>query len=225
MKTLKILIITGLMLLPGLNLKAQNINYGFQAGYVYANAHVIKDNEYATRIFYPMHSFNINGYIEYRFQGVWGIAAEPGYIRKGSVVDPNTNNFSRFDLQFNCIQLPILANLYLTERFFISFGPEFSFLINKDENSQHLGQEFNYFKFNSFEENALEVSGLIGVNYSISKKIDLGLRYNHSLANFSVVSWINPRYPPGEGFMGNSNAYNQYIQFLFRYKIKTETDK
>ena len=225
MKALKILIFTGLILLPGLNLKAQKINYGIQAGYVYANAHVRKDNEYATRVFYPMHSFNINGTIEYRFPGAWGISIEPGYIRKGGVVDPDTYNWERFDLQLNYIQLPLLVNRYFTEKLFLSFGPEFAYLINKDGNSKYLEEEFSRFKFTSFKENALEISALIGVNYSITKKIDLGLRYNHSLTNFSVVSWRNPRYPPGAGYMGHSDAYNQYLQFLFRYKINTGADK
>ena len=226
LKKLKILIITALLLNLGLNLQAQKINYGLLAGYVCANAHVIKTTSYATRLFYPMHSFNVNGFIEYRFPGTWGIAAEPGFIRKGGVVDGENHFLGSFDLQLNYVQLPILANLYCTDRFYISFGPEFAYLSNKDVNLPSLpdwltpSQKEAYKMFTPFEENAFEISGMIGVNYSIIKKIDIGLRYSHSLTPFSVTNWINHRYPDGYGNMGNSNEYNQYLQFIVRYKIK-----
>ena len=226
MKTLKILILSGLMFLPGLNLKAQKINYGIQAGYVYANAHVRKDNEHATRIFYPIHSFNINGYIEYRFPGKWGIAAEPGYIRKGSDVDGKKNFLGRFNLQLNYIQLPILANFYFGDKLFISFGPEFAYLINKDVNipsppppSHSIDKEADKM-FTPFKDNAFEVSWVIGVNCSITERIDIGLRYNHGITHFSKATWINSRYPMGWGSMGQSKAYNQYVQFIVRYRIR-----
>lgn len=225
MKKLKILIITALLLHMGLNLQAQKINYGLFAGYVCANAHVIKSNEYATRLFYPMHSFNVNGFIEYRFPGAWGIAAEPGFIRKGGNVDGENYFLGSFDLRFNYVQLPIISNLYCTDRFYISFGPEFAYLINKDGNLPSLPDTFTPFEkkayemFTPFEENAFEISAMIGVNFSIINKIDVGLRYNHSLTRFSEVTWINHRYPVGHGTMGYSNVYNQYLQFIVRYKI------
>lgn len=153
--------------------------------------------------------------IEYRFSGAWSILAEPGYIRKGGVVDDEKYFSGRFNLQLNYVQLPILANLYCTNRFFISFGPEFAYLISKGRNSIPLPDTFS-----PIEDNSFELSGLIGVNYSITKNIDLGLRYNHSLTHFSVRTWINPRYPPGYGIMGYSNVYNQYLQFIVRFKIK-----
>jgi len=226
MRKLIILIITGLFLHLGLNLQAQNINYGLVAGYVCANAHVIKSNEYATRIFYPMHSFNVNGFIEYRFQGNWGIIVEPGFIRKGGDVDGENHYLGRFNLQLNYIQLPIMANLYYTDRFNIFFGPEFAYLINKDGNLPSLPDTFTpvekeaYKMFTPFEENAFEISGMIGVSYNIINNIDVGFRYNHSLTQFSVTSWINHRYPVGHGIMGYSKVYNQYLQFIVRYKIK-----
>lgn len=230
MKKLKILIIAALFLLPWLQLHAQKMNYGLLAGYVCANAHVIKSNEYAARLFYPMHSFNVNGFVEYRFPGAWGIAAEPGFIRKGGVADGENHFLGRFDLQLNYVQLPILANIYCTDRCYISFGPEFSYLVNKDGNLPSLPDTFTpaekeaYKMFTPFEENAFEISGTIGVNYCIINKIDIGLRYNHSLTKFSETSWINHRYPVGYGIMEYSNVYNQYLQFIVRYRIKPGTD-
>lgn len=227
MEKLKILITTALLLHLGL-IQAQNFNYGLFAGYVCANAHVIKNNEYATKLFYPMHSFNVNGFIEYRFPGAWGIAAEPGFIRKGAVVDGDNHFLGRFDLQLNYLQLPIIANLYFTDRSYIIFGPEFAYLMSKDGNLPSLPDTYTPFEkeaykmFTPFEDDTFEISGMIGVNYIIIRKIDIGLRYSHGLTKFSVTSWINHRYPVGQGTMGYSNVYNQYLQFIVRYKIKPD---
>lgn len=216
MKTLKILVITGLMLLPGLNLTAQSINYGIQAGFGVTVPHV--PNTFTEkRLLYTMGSFSINGTIEYRFSGILGMSAEPGYIRKGGVARFGINRImSDFAIQLNYVQLPILANLYFGDKFFISIGPEFAYLLNKDGNL-----DFSQDAFTPFEDNAFEISGLVGVNYSITTRIDLGLRYNHSLTQFTEVSWID--FPSGN-ILAQSKAYNQYFQFILRYRIKTAAD-
>lgn len=229
MKTLKLLVIAGMMLLLGLNLQAQKINYGVLAGYVYATPHVTQYEDYGTKLFYPMHSFNVNGFVEYRLSETWGIAAEPGYIRKGGVFKDkeDISNSSDHQLRLHYIQLPILANVYFSDRFFISFGPEFAYLINKDASFPSLEEQHSaYYKFTPLEESAFEISALIGVNYSITKNIDLGLRYNHSITRFSEIGWINPRYGIDLGIVSErSNAYNQYLQFIVRYRIKPGANK
>ena len=230
MKTLKILIVAGLLLLPGLKLQAQHINYGVQAGYVYANAHAAKISDNSVKMFNPLHSFSINGYVEYKFSGVWGIAAEPGFIRKGGVVDGENHHLDRFDLKLNYVQLPILVNIYLNDKFFISFGPEFAYLMNQNLKLPSLPDSYTplekeYYKiFTPFKDNAFEVSAMIGVNYSITKKIDLGLRYSRSFTPFSETTFINHRYPIGAGIIGHSNVYNQYFQFIISYRIRTNAE-
>ena len=215
MKTLKILIIIGLTLQFGLKLQAQNIKAGVLSGLVITNARVTNKieifNDY--RVFYPMYSFNINGYIEYKISKTLGIAAEPGFIRKGGIVRFGVNHYmSIIKLQLNYIQLPILSNIYCTNKFYVSLGPEFAYLINSKENLPVIATGFNYFK-----ENAFEISGLIGLNYSISKKVDIGLRYNHGFTNISVLKWTDGYGPE----IGQSKVYNQYFQFIFRLKIIT----
>ena len=215
MKTLKILIIIGLILHLGLKLKAQNIKLGFLSGLVVTNAQVTNKidiyNDY--RVFYPMISFNINGYFENKFSITWGIAAEPGFIRKGGIVRFGVNHYmSIIKLQLNYVQLPILVNLYCTNKLFVSLGPEFAYLINSNGNLPSISTGFNYFK-----ENAFELSGLIGLNYSISKKADIGFRYIHGFSNISVLKWTDGYGPE----IGQSKVYNQYLQFLIRFKIET----
>ncbi len=214
-KTPKALTITGLVLILVLKLQAQDIKYGFFSGLVVSNAHVTNKNEiyHDYRVFYPMYSFNINGYIEYKISKTWGIEADPGFIRKGGIVRFGVNHYmSIIKLQLNYLHLPILANFYCTNKFFVSIGPEFAYLINSEGNLPEIATGFAYFK-----ENAFEISGLIGINYSITKKIDVGLRYNHGLTNISALKWTDGYGPE----IGQSKVYNQYFQFIFRFKIQT----
>jgi len=219
MKTLKILIIIGFTLLFGVKLQAQDFKFGLLSGLVVTNARVTdKIETYEDyRVFYPMVSFNINGYIEYKISKTWGIAAEPGFIRKGGVVRFGVNHYmSDIKLQLNYIQLPILANLYCTDKLFVSIGPEFAYLINSEENLPEIASGFD-----SFKENAFEISGLIGINYSLSKKFDIGFRYNHGFTNIAVLSWTDDYGP----VIGQSDVYNQYFQFILRFKIITGASK
>src|SRR5665811_747062 len=133
-----------------------------------------------------MYSFNINGSIEYKISKIWGIEAEPGFIRKGGTVDGINRYHSTIKMRLNYIQLPILANLYITKKFFVSIGPEFAYMINSQGNLPDNGTGFDDFK-----ENAFEISGLMGLNYSIYKEVDIGFRYNHGLTNISILKWTN----------------------------------
>ena len=215
MKSLKILLIIGLTLLSVLKLKAQDIKFGFLAGFVITNAQVTHKPEIYTdyRVFYPMYSFNINGYFEYKISKTFGISAEPGFIRKGGIIRFGINHYmSSIKLQLNYVQVPILANFYCTNKFFVSIGPEFAYLLNSKGNLPEIATGLIYFK-----ENAFEISGLIGLNYSISKKVDIGFRYNHGITHFSVLKWTDGYGPE----IGQSKVYNQYFQFIIRFKIKT----
>ncbi len=215
MKALRILIIIGLISQLGLKLEAQDIKFGFLAGLVVTNARVTNKpeihNDY--RVFYPMYSFNINGYIEYKFSKNWGISAEPGFIRKGGIVRFGLNHYmSSIKLSLNYVQMPLLINFYFSDKFFVSLGPEFAYLINSEENLPSTATGLS-----QFNENAFEISVMIGLNYSLSKKIDIGLRYNHGLTYNSIITWTDVYGPP----IGQSKVYNQYFQFILRFKITT----
>lgn len=216
MKTLKVLIINFLMLLPGLNLDAQNIHYGLLAGVGVNHPCVGKHSYDNQQLFYNMPCFNVNGQVEYRFPGLLGLAAEPGYIRKGGAVDGINRIMTEFKIKLHYFQLPILANVYFTDKFYLSIGPEFAYLMSNDVNLSH-----KLSAFTPFEENALEISGLFGVNYNITKRIDIGLRYSHALTHFAVVSWTNIY----DDILGQAKVYNQYFQLTCRYKINTVADK
>lgn len=210
----KALIIIGLVLNLGLKLQAQEIKFGYLSGLGVSNAHVTNkiENRKDYKVFHPVYSFNINGYFEYKISKTWGIEAEPGFIRKGGTVGGMNRYHSTIKMRLNYIQLPILANLYITKKFFVSIGPEFAYMINRQGNLPEKATGFDDFK-----ENAFEISGLMGLNYSIYKEVDIGFRYNHGLTNMSILKWTNGFGP----VVGQSKVYNQYFQFIFRINIST----
>lgn len=197
-----------------MNLNAQDFKIGVLAGFDMVNSDLPNkpDSYRDLRIFYPMVSFNANLYIGYKSAGLLGFSAEPGFIRKGGIQQYNKNT-KEDDLRFNLnyIQVPILANIQLTQNLFFSVGPEFAYLISaKIRYMKYPDVKANY---SEFYDKKFEASGLIGINYNIIANIDIGLRYNHGLTYTNEIE-----YPDNLGMI---KVYNQYIQFIVRYKIKT----
>jgi hypothetical protein len=202
-----LLISIALILISKLNIFSQKIEYGFTAGFDVVNIHSM-DKPINTQLYYPMISFNLNGFVEHRLCGILSISAEPGFIQKGGKHKDGTR------IQINYIQLPILANFYISDKLFVSIGPEYSLLINaksryksKSNNITHV-----YKKTNEMSGN---IGAIIGINYYFTNRTGIGLSYSHGLTYISKVRWI------GEDFetLGESKDYNQYFQLALRYRI------
>ena len=213
MKTKTIWLTFALILFSGLSLKAQDIKFGVLAGLDVAKAHMtnIPDIAKDATAYYPMISFNINGYAGYKSAGFWGLSVEPGFIQKGGVVQYDKDSQDddvRFQLFY--AQLPILADFYITDKFFASIGPEFAYLINAKAKSKDHSNDIW-----SFYDNYFEISGLIGLNYNIIEKVDIGLRYSHGITYTRKITWTDENGKP----LGESKEYNQYFQLIVRFKI------
>ena len=143
-----------LMLVFASTVFSQDLKFGFEAGFDVANAQMIYKPDNFPKMFYPMIAFNVNGYIGYKSSGFWGLSAEPGYIQKGGR-QKYTDGYLRY--QFNYIQLPVLAELYITDKIFFSVGPEFGYMINAKVKS---GQ--NSTGITDFYDRRFELSGLAG---------------------------------------------------------------
>jgi hypothetical protein len=187
MKTIQIFI--GFILLSTFGIYAQNIMYGISAGLDVANEQYIGNKTYPNESLSPMISYNANAYIGYKSQGYWGLSIEPGFMQKGYMLHYANNNMR---IKCNYLQMPIFVNIYFTDKLFISAGPEIAYFL------------WNRYAYVLKGRNNLELSGLIGINYNISKKIDIGLRYNHGITSISTMTKL----------------YNQYFQLLLRIKFK-----
>lgn len=188
----------------------QDFKFGLVGGFDVANSRLTKKQVTGgdTRVFHPIFSFNTNAYVGYKSASFWGISLEPGYIQKGGELKYE-NDYYDVRVQMNYIQLPILADFYLGEKFSISVGPEFSYMINAKAKSTDFSNDISGFYNKKFE-----LSGIVGINYYFHKNFDIGLKYNHGLTYTTKIEWTDDN-----GILiGQTNEYNQYFQLCVRFK-------
>ena len=192
--------------------QSQNLRFGLMAGIGATQiktgmGDMITGNEsYNPYAYDPMLNFNVNAITELRFLRWFGLALEPGYIIKGG----NTATLDGEDATYkiNYMQLPVLGEFYLAERFCISFGPEFSYALSAnyktDGNSSDVTEEL---------QNKNEISGLLGMHFMVSEKLGIGLRYGYG---FTKVNEIVIKDIYGLPF-GVYDEHNQYLQLNVRW--------
>ncbi len=208
MKTKTIKFILGLLLAFGLNANAQNIKFGILAGFDVANSRLTnKPKEFDSRLFYPIISFNVNGYVGYKSGEILGMSAEPGFIQKGGRQKGMEGDIR---IQINYLQLPILLDLYVSDKIFISIGPELSYLINAKAKSKQYSNDIT-----DQYEKKVELSGIVGINYKMTDKLDIGFRYNHGLTYTTKITFTDEF----GNEQGDMKEYNQYFQLIVRFKI------
>ncbi len=164
----------------------------------------------------PEFTFNINAYFKYSFNNRLGISIEPGYIFKAVNAKKNpssigpTGSADEFDVRLNFLNLPLLLNLNINEKFAIHIGPEFAYNINTSISPMLRSDRFS---------NKFELSSTIGVQYRIFKKSDIGMRFNYGLTSlapkkFEVVS-PGGTFPTYGSFDGRIKS--MYFQLFARY--------
>ncbi|RKD89857.1 porin family protein [Mangrovibacterium diazotrophicum] len=201
----------GILFFSCMNLNAQNFDLGIAAGFDRASLHL--SNSAENNLTYEISSigtYNINGYLSFKDNGFWGLSVEPGIIRKGWNQSYNSND-QKNKLRLYYLQIPILSDFYLSDRFFISIGPEIDYLIsakNKyDSNTQDIVKYLNRF----------ELSGMIGISLKINEFVTTSLRYSHGLTEVSKdFIWTNSEIQnPDE-----SKDTNRYFQIILKMRIK-----
>lgn len=219
MKVVKILVIAIFTFFWVLNSKAQNISYGitYGGGISISNAFYTSDYTPIDPFFSPIISFNVDGFIEYKLSKSWALSAEAGFIRKGSKNSGFNRIMETIVFRLNYIHIPIMAKFYATKWLSFSIGPEFAYLLNSKENLTFYSRGVT-----DFRDDAFEISALIAMNFSISRKFDLGLKYNHGLTKAVTFQWFH--YTDDTPYR-ELNVYNQYFQLFMRFKINNWKSK
>jgi hypothetical protein len=203
--------VTALLLFLSANLFAQHIEMGFAAGFDIADLHYTNPSE-AHFLYHisPTAAYNLNGFLSFRNNGLWGFSVEPGIIGKGwnqSLEAGNTKN----KIRLYYFQLPVLSDFYLSNKLYFSIGPEMNYLLharNKHESvSQNIAEYLNKF----------ELSGLAAINYNINEVFTVSFRYSHGVTEIAKNTlWVYSE-------TDNPNEvkdYNQYFQLLIKIKLK-----
>jgi hypothetical protein len=199
------------------DINAQVFKYGVQAGINLCNPQVADKSDYTDeRVFYPLLSFGVNGFISVKSSSFIGFSVEPGFIRKGGTrrdVTIMTGDIiyqpQDFKYTSDYIQLPLFVDFHITEKLCISTGPEIAYHLK----SKAKGLDFNYNISDNY--NKYELSGSVRLTYSLLDNLDCAITYNHGLTNSSILEWTDV----ADAIIGTSKVYNQYVQVLFRIKI------
>ena len=224
------------------SVQSQQISYGVIVGADITNMYlrpVHLANQ--TGMYAPILSYNLNGFISYKSNFFLGISVEPGIIRKGGVQlfdylnsqsQPVTNQVIA---SITSMQLPILLDFHLTDRFYISAGVELEYRLSQkaimtdkattnhvfagsvpiyvvrgtgpNTNGNNILPDDNY--------PSMYYSGLAGLHYKINKRFDVGLRYGFSLKGLYSVLWEDENKVP----MGYSNLYTSYLQLSLKVRL------
>ncbi|MDD2632634.1 MAG: porin family protein [Bacteroidales bacterium] len=199
------------LLFIAINIQAQEFNFGLSAGVDVTNVRLSNSCTYYSVQYDPMIAFNLNAFAAYRSAGFWGITAEPGFIRKGAVMSVAYNlEKHETHLRLNYIQLPVLADFYITKKLSLSVGPEFAYLL-----SAKVHYDGNNTDISDGYDPKFEVSGMAAINYTILPRIDIALRYSHGFTTISEMEFTNEMGEP----TGEAKEKSQYLQLMVRARI------
>jgi len=217
--------------------KSQCISYGVTLGF---DAASMKMRDVPEKITYnsmyaPILSYNINGFASYKSKSFWGISIEPGFMRKGGVQLFDYYNSSNIKVNFkvidtyNYLQLPVLFDAYLSKRLYVSAGLEFNYRLSENakltDEATWYSSDMNIWQSagnnrlkNEIlpdDNNRFNYSYLLGVQYKLTDKFDVGLRYNMGMKELMSVYWRDSYLYEGEKI----SVFNTYFQFLVKVKL------
>ena len=180
-----------------LSVQSQNLSYGVILGADITNIYLKPVPFSAYKEMYsPILSYNFNGFISYKSDFFLGVSIEPGFIRKGGVqLFDYLNSQSEPEnhkviFTNSSLQLPVLLDFHLNDRLYISAGAELEYRVSQkavltDETTTNhvFAGSFPLYVNVIPNDNYPSVyySGLVGLQYKINKRFDVGLRYGFSL--------------------------------------------
>ena len=156
-----------------------------------------------------------------QFNPRWGAQMELKYSGRGAFqgsLKPNEPKIYQLSLRY--IEIPVIAQFYLTEEIFFDGGVSFGYLMGRkmydngglvpDEEIKRTG-EFDRFDLN----------GIIGINYTLNENITLNIQYAYSAIP------IRERETTGNYYYGHlariigytEGDYNNFLTFGAYYKF------
>lgn len=136
------------------------------------------------------------------------------FSQKGARHNPNPKNgdYNFYRLNMNYLDIPVLLRYNVNDRYFLTGGPSFAYLINYREESNFLN---NNGVFQKFE---------VGVNVGIGRYLQynwlIEVRTSNSVTavrRFGIPS--NFYYPNAVARFFNKGFYNNIITFIVAYRL------
>lgn len=168
----------------------QKFSVGLQGGlgmastyYMYGQGHDSTD-ETAVRApqSYLIFSYMSNVYLSYRFHQNYGVAIEPGIIRKGygqKYLSASNATLTKYHL--NYLQLPVLMEFDIDSKLTLTVGPEFGYLMSARMKSDDDEGTITLLPLNDIKR--FDIGVQVGGHYSLAEHFDLGLKIGNSFTS------------------------------------------
>lgn len=164
---------------------------------------------------YPLFSYMYNLYLSYSITEEFGIALEPGFIRKGF---GNKNVTEESDILFNqrrfdYLQVPLLLELHVSESVVLSAGPEFCYLLSAKMRTTTNSKSAVLTDLS--KDNRFDFGIQAGGYYRLMKHVDVGLKLGASITRTDKYYLTNDA---GEVLTGVSRR-NMYANSFIRVRL------
>lgn len=238
----KNLMIIAFVTLQTLSVQSQKISYGIKVGADLTNMHLLNVPQPGYESMYsPLLSYNLNGYVSYKGDFFIGLSVEPGIIRKGGVqlFDYMNSQYQPVEKQviasITSIQLPVLIDFHINDRLYFSSGIEIEKRISQKAimtdkaTTKHLfagsyplyvtrGTGMNTIGDDIIPDSnypSIYCSFLVGIQYKINKRFDIGCRLGTNIKDLYVITWRDEFGDP----MAASYIYSTYTQLSLKVRL------
>lgn len=193
----RLAILIFLLFSGALSLHAQEFYLGLKTGYGLSN---IDYKGTANSKISAKQSMNLALTYNYRFTEQFGLNIETGFSDRGVKIENEA-----LDYRFNYLDMPLLLDFYPLKNIRLNAGPEISYLVSA-MNKASDGTKTN---ISDTFDNRWALNGAIGVNYSVSFFMDMGLRYQLPI---TTISKTDPT-------LNINNVKSRYFQLYLLFKI------
>jgi len=230
---LKITIVLIATFLLCVSTKAQELKYSVMVGLNLVNMSLSNASSNGFHYdAYPDITGSVNAIIGFKSDDWWEISLEPGYIKKGGVLDLTySDGYNKISSQnsrdYSNIVLPILLNIDLNRKFYLSAGIGLDYTISSSKNNEFRAVPLNYIPAGSTDNqygiytlpnddilpnlnNKMSCSAILGVSYKLNDTYDVCLRYGLGLTKLATVNLISNI---------NNSTYSNYLQLALKYNI------
>jgi hypothetical protein len=132
---------------------------------------------------YHKFGFLGGGYVNLRVSEHSQFQMELEYIQKGSrkLSDLENGDPSSYLLRLHYMEVPVLYQYILNNRFFAEIGPAMDVLLGSYEEQDGLETPYNKVPLRN-----ITLSGIAGVAYALTNHLKVGFRFNYSLLSIRV---------------------------------------
>ena len=155
---------------------------------------------------YNMLGLTGGAYVQTNKQGKWQVQGEIKYFLKGAEQKfPDNSAFYKEHLTY--VQVPLLLNYYVNEKFFPEAGISAGYLFLAREDL-----DGNGFISPSRPFNPVDLCFEGGINYQISRNLRANVRLSYSITRIRA-------FPGGQTFLFDRGQYNSSLSFNLYYRI------